>query len=601
MHQVSEAYQRILQTRYRVDTALLIDPPPGLWPPIGADGMPHTLSDAQLMQYNNPQEPQDGPAYREDFIDTVTTSGEIFGQDTKQAGVCSARTVQLAMKKPRQVIPRRGRIVPLLRITNDWESSEWIPKGEFFVDTRQTEPGYEDGVEFVEITGYDAMMRAEQDYPMPSRLQWPAPDYLVLQEIADFMGVPIEPETLAMMDGRVMVPNPEWFCCREVLSGIGAGYAGNLSIDDYGRLKLIRLAQPQGRAMPQNIGENADDFRFAEAWEPFARVELKTGEDGPTWTAGTASGRTLTVECPWEIADSSQGQQMANGILQNIAGYVYQPMTAENAVIDPAVELGDSLTVAGMTGRMMAQDLDFGEVRSSNIRAPGDEEVDHEFQFKSTRERRLTRTTEMARTGIAKAKQEAEERLYKFRSGLSESIDFTENPDGTLHTALIRTAVESAIEDTVIDPTTGQERTVLADSILELLAVKDEKGNYTSLASIKATADGASAGLNAKAYTNPVTGKAGSMLELFGDIIKTSGRLVLSDIFFVNPPSGQQVATAGVKGSMSVGGNLNVGENLTLPAGSQINIGAEAFTPEDITSYNPTNKTYETRKALGHK
>ena len=566
MHQVSGAYQRILQTRYRVDTALLIDPPPGLWPPIGADGMPHTLSDAQLMQYNNPQESQDGPAYREDFIDTVTTSGEIFGQDTKQAGVCSARTVQLAMKKPRQVIPRRGRIVPLLRIANDWESSEWIPKGEFFVDTRQTEPGYEDGVEFVEITGYDAMMRAEQDYPMPSRLQWPAPDYLVLQEIADFMGVPIEPETLAMMDGRVMVPNPEWFCCREVLSGIGAGYAGNLSIDDYGRLKLIRLAQPQGRAMPQNIGDNADDFRFAEAWEPFARVELKTGEDGPTWTAGTASGRTLTVECPWEIADRGQGQQMANGILQNIAGYVYQPMTAENAVIDPAVELGDSLTVAGMTGRMMAQDLDFGEVRSSNIRAPGDEEVDHEFQFKSERERKIDRSFGVMGGRVGGVEQKT---LY-LDAGLDQITDVQYDEQGNPKF----TVAEAALYATILDSVSGGFKEARM-SVSVVQTGSGEKAQQRSLA------------------------------QILADAIYLEGKVEVLDNMSVYGQVGIQIPNGNLllpKGGVNA---VNGFFNDVYISNAEIRFGNDtsysAYVGEDITSYNQTTKIYETRKALGHK
>ena len=484
MHQVSDTYQEILQTQYHADTALQID----------AGGTLHILSDAELMARNDPQRPGNGPVYREDYIDTVTTSGAVFDGETPQVGACISRTIRISMIKPSQTIPRQGRIVPLARIANDSESSEWIPKGEFFIDTRQTEPGYEDGIEFLELTGYDAMMRAEQDYP-DSNLQWPARDSDVLAEIAAFIGVPIEPGTLAGINQGYMIPKPEYLCCREVLSGIAMPYGGNMVIDDLGRLKLVKLAAQTARAMPINIGDNADDFRFGEQWQPITKVVLTSGdgEDQKTYTAGDDSGRTLEVTNPWG------GQEMAQAILQNVAGYAHQPMSAENAVIDPAVELGDSITVAGMTGRMFSQELDFGEVRSSNIQAPGDREVDHEFQFKSKRERTVNRNMSMLGAGIAKAKEEANEKLYKFRQGLSTSIAFTDRPDGTLETALLETAVQSAIEESVPDPDNpGQMKKILTQAIMNLIVEKDKDGKYRSVAEILAEAQDAKAGLENK-------------------------------------------------------------------------------------------------------
>lgn len=409
MHQVSQVYMDILAGRYVVDMALLL-----------ADNRPAQIcTDAELMAQNDPEHPENGPVYREDYIDRINTTASMFAGSIPEIGAVTSRSIKLSMRNPAQIIPRSARMIPYERIRNWNRASEWIPKGVYYIDTRDTDPGYEDHdgtpVQFLDIYGTDAMMKAEADYPEPleewpvawpeemgiALPQWPnALDISVLAEIAVFLGVEIEPETVAAINRGYRIPTNTDFCPREILNQIGVAYSGNLNLNDCGRLQLVPVNQAAARATV-NIQENVDEFVFGEALAPVTRVVLATGEDGKTYTAAAPqdTGRTLTAELPWA------SQELAASVLADVEGMTYQPMTAKGAAIDPAVELGDALTVGGVTSRMYSQDLTFGEAAGSDIQSPADNDTDHEFTFKKKEARKTAR----AIGGVSRAVNEITE------------------------------------------------------------------------------------------------------------------------------------------------------------------------------------------------
>ena len=82
---------------------------------------------------------------------------------------------------------------------------------------------------------------------------------------------------------------------------------------------------------------------------------------------------------------------MADNILADIQGYQYQPMSAESALLNPAAEMGDGVTVNGVYSGIFVRATQFGRLMASDISAPTDEEIEHEFAVESPSERQYTR------------------------------------------------------------------------------------------------------------------------------------------------------------------------------------------------------------------
>ena len=103
----------------------------------------------------------------------------------------------------------------------------------------------------------------------------------------------------------------------------------------------------------------------------------------------TRSGRVFEVDCP--LVKPSQRQTVANALLAKVYGFSYQPYEADGALLNPAAELGDAITAFGVYGGLYKQSLTFGRLMRSSIGAPAEEEIDSEFQFKTSQERRYAR------------------------------------------------------------------------------------------------------------------------------------------------------------------------------------------------------------------
>ena len=126
------------------------------------------------------------------------------------------------------------------------------------------------------------------------------------------------------------------------------------------------------------------EFTAPEALQSWSRVTIQVDDD-TSYTAGTDTGRTLTVTIPYGT------QQMAEDMLQRLRGKSYQPFSAGSSVVDPAAELGDAVEVRGVYGGIYKRERSFGRLYTANLAAPGDEEVDHEYPYKSSQARQITR------------------------------------------------------------------------------------------------------------------------------------------------------------------------------------------------------------------
>ena len=232
MQKTSKLYQDLLSVPHRVETRLAIGTQGYL-----IDEVASRISIGGLRIPVNDGSAESG--YGEQTLVSLKTSASAFGDGAPVVGRTIAGEIEITMLRPKATIPRRARLVPYVRLTDGIRHSEWIQKGVYYVDTRSFEDSYGDA-DLLHIHGYDAMMSAEQDYP-DSRLQWPALDIDVVREIADFLGVPVDPRTVRLMTAGHRISFPAGYTCREVLGYIAALYLGSFVMSDLGQLRLITL------------------------------------------------------------------------------------------------------------------------------------------------------------------------------------------------------------------------------------------------------------------------------------------------------------------------------------------------------------------------
>lgn len=348
-----------------------------------------------------------------------TVTGGLFGKNHPTVGNCVARQIDLIVK-PESEIPRMAEIrletrLVLQNAEGDALASEWLPKGTFFIDTRQKDTSSGALV----IHGYDAMLKAEQQYiPTDSEsTSWPRKMPAVVADICYRLGVELDERSI-INDWDVQYPGD--FTMREILGYIAACHAGNWTITDAGKLRLVSLS---GNADFIDIGNLAASLDVSSAFEPFTGVQFHydgkdtfsaageveavlTSSDGyalqdsngvnlaPVDGGGTVDGRTLEIETPWAT------QEIADAAMAAVKGYMYQPYEAAGAILDPAAELGDTLSVGGVTGPIAAVTTTFDALCSSNVSAPSDQEVDHEYPYENRSQRQTRREVAKATASL---------------------------------------------------------------------------------------------------------------------------------------------------------------------------------------------------------
>ena len=176
-----------------------------------------------------------GVDYGEGVLLEIEINRSVFAS-SPVLGSCISAEIDLSLIKPAVDIPRMALIEPYVRITNGTLTSEWLPKGKFYIDTREYTKN--DAVDVMKIHGFDAMLMAEQLVPINS---YPQTDIQAVQEIASFLGFTLDSDITNQIDKGYTIPVPAEYSCREVLGYIAAMYAGCWIMDDFGHLRLVTL------------------------------------------------------------------------------------------------------------------------------------------------------------------------------------------------------------------------------------------------------------------------------------------------------------------------------------------------------------------------
>ena len=138
-----------------------------------------------------------------------------------------------------------------------------------------------------------------------------------------------------------------------------------------------------------NLRKRAEDVTISQKQVGYSKVRIYAGTDSEgndiVYEAGDDSGQVL------EIDNEFGTQVMAQNILNDIAGMQYQPGIANGALVDPAAEMGDSISVNNNSIGMYIRYTNYSRLMKSNVEAPTNQEIEHEFAADKSSDRQYKR------------------------------------------------------------------------------------------------------------------------------------------------------------------------------------------------------------------
>jgi len=195
----------------------------------------------QLLAANAPKEFRAiiaGVTYGQDKIVSASSKAALMDK-AATIGNCAAKELNLVLRNPGE-IPRMAQIQMQFRLNSGTQQSEWLPKGTFFIDTR------DEGNGVLTIDAFDPMLRCDQSFTTSGEQgAWPRTDITVVNQICSRIGVTLDARTAAIITSGYTIQYPGYgegaYTMREILGFIGSMYAGNWIITDENKLRLLVL------------------------------------------------------------------------------------------------------------------------------------------------------------------------------------------------------------------------------------------------------------------------------------------------------------------------------------------------------------------------
>ena len=164
------------------------------------------------------------------------------------------------------------------------------------------------------------------------------------------------------------------------------------------------------------LGTRMAQLDISPALEPVSKVILAVDNEN-AYVAGDDTGRTVELTCPYGT------QAMADNILAALENVVYIPAQAQDAILDPAAELGDGITMGSVYTVLGQMDLEFDSLMTSDGGAPGQAEQESEYQYQSPVLSQINYEISQTRSEITKTATEIRLEVANEISGLYSSID----------------------------------------------------------------------------------------------------------------------------------------------------------------------------------
>lgn len=163
------------------------------------------------------------------------------------------------------------------------------------------------------------------------------------------------------------------------------------------------------------LGTRMAQLDTSPSLAPVSKVILAVDSEN-AYIAGNDTGRTVEVTCPYGT------QEMANNILAALSSYTYTPAMAQDAILDPAAEIGDGLTMGGVYTVLAQSTLTFDGLMTSDAGAPGQAEQESEYKYQSPVIADINWQLAQTRSLISKTSEEILLQVENELEGLSSSF-----------------------------------------------------------------------------------------------------------------------------------------------------------------------------------
>lgn len=228
------------------------------------------------------------------------------------------------------------------------------------------------------------------------------------------------------------------------------------------------------------LGPRVSNLDAGEPAARISRVNLVVDSEH-MYTAGDDSGRTIEKVCPWGT------QAMANSILESLRGVEYRPYSGQDGLLDPAAEVGDGVTVGGMYSVLAYTDILFDRLGTADVSAPGGDEAEDEYPYKSRARRQsdralarvyssITKTSERITLLVANEVEQLEGRIELTASSLTAQI--TNTREG-LSSKIEQTA--SSLSSTITNTKEGLESKLEQTASSLSARISNAQGDISSL------------------------------------------------------------------------------------------------------------------------
>lgn len=311
-------------------------------------------------------------------------------ENTAEVGNATAAVLTLEINQG-EAIPKRAKVAVQYRLALDDAKTDYIPKGTYWINTREKDGCY------LKLTCYDAMLMTQQDYLGDVTADdWPKQETDCAAEIAQRIGVEIDPRTKIGTGDNHQVSMPVGRTMREVLEQIAAANGGNWCITPAGKLLLVPFAGT-GDVLPAVSGTPD-----CGAVQSITGVRVVRNDTDTPLLSGDETGTVLEVE------NENGTQALADELAQKLIGLPYAPYTCEQRYIDPVAEAGDKITVGGVACVAYNIKESLGPSHYADLEAPEEAgELEEEYPY-LTETKRVKKQLDTVTTSVAEIRKDQE-------------------------------------------------------------------------------------------------------------------------------------------------------------------------------------------------
>lgn len=263
--------------------------------------------------------------------------------------------------KPKVDLPRLTQIIRQVQLFSGSTSSEWLTMGYFFVDTVEE---LDTSFGFTHVVAYDVIAFADK-YPQDVGIIAVDAESIqastFLTKVSEVFGIQIDSiageDYDLLLDGYTV----RLHTIRETLGHIAVAAGGNWCTTGDSRIHLQLYST--GSSV-YDAGDSVSSLKFKCSNLAVTRVEI--GTDSTSVVAGESEDFVVRAECPYAVDATAQN------VLNRLSTYRYTGFNALSVRLDPAIELGDYITINGNVVQVLQMHHSLSTSLLADVRAPFD-------------------------------------------------------------------------------------------------------------------------------------------------------------------------------------------------------------------------------------